>query len=399
MQNIALIWRDPTLRMLGLATLIFGSLVASFSPYVSLLGIQFFGLSDGGYALVLTGSLLVSVTASVIVGIVTDQRPARKAMAAVAALSSIAGLVLVTIAPSTLTFVFAHLLFLPLGSTLLGQIFAIARLHTAEMAEADRDGVTAVIRALFAVPFALLLPLWGMAFNAEVSLLVLYPTTLAMAVALLAMVLWIWPSDGAAPWTEQKSGLGFFASLAEVANGPISLRLLAMGAVHSGSTLMAVLLALVFTETAGRGSGDAAIFFGAFVALEICVMLSVGVLVRRYRRLHIIAAGAANYALFMGLFPGLAPTGFVWLLILPVSVGGGLIYSLSISYLQDLLGARAGAGASLVALQRMVSEGLAAAIFALGAVLGGYDVAAYIGAVTILIGTAALLLLDDGPRR
>lgn len=399
MTQFKLIWNDPTLRTLALATLIFGALAASFAPYVSLIGITVFGLSDGGYALVLTGSLLVSVTGSVIVGIVTDQRPARKAMAVLTVALSAVGIGLVVMSPTRTAFILAHMVLFPVGVTILGQIFAVARLQTAALPAADRDGVTAVIRAMFAVPFAVLLPFWGLGFNAGLSLLTLYPATFAISLGLLGLVVWQWPADANATWVEQKSGLGFFASLAELATGPISVRILAMGAVHSGSTLMGVLLALVFSETAGRAAGDTALFFGAFVALEIMVMLSVGVLLVRFRRLHIIALGAANYALFMALFPLLAPTAYVWLLIVPVAIGGGLIYSLSISYLQDLLGARAGAGASLVALQRMASEGLAAAIFALGAILGGYQMAAFMGAATILIGMIALLALDDGPHK
>jgi hypothetical protein len=123
-------------------------------------------------------------------------------------------------------------------------------------------------------------------------------------------------------------------------------------------------------------------------------MLSVGTLTKRFRRLHIISVGAVFYALFMALLPVMAPYDTVWLLIIPVAIGGGLLYGLSISYLQDLLGARAGAGASLVALQRLVSEGLAAVIFATGAAIGGYQLVAFMGATMILLGAAMLLYLD-----
>jgi MFS transporter, SET family, sugar efflux transporter len=343
--------------------------------------------------------MLVAVASSVIVGIVTDQYPARKAMAVLATVAMIVGLILVSVWPNPATFVLTHVLFLPIGSTILSQIFAVARLHTAKMPTQDRDGITSVIRAVFGIPFAILLPLWGLAFNADLSLMVLYPVSLLLTVGLLVLVIWGWPSDQSAPWTEEKSGLGFFSSLAELLTGTISIRIAAMGAIHSGGALIGVLMGLVLTESAGRSSGDTAIFFGAFVALEIVVMLCVGVLLQRFRRLHIISVGAVLYAAFMVLFPLLAATPWVWLLILPVAVGGGMIYSLAISYLQDLLGSRAGAGASLMALQRLVSDGLAAAIFAIGASLGGYQVAAFMGAGTILVGVMVLLLLDDGPRR
>jgi MFS transporter, SET family, sugar efflux transporter len=51
MHSIALVWQDRTLRMLGLVIIVFGAMTASFAPYVSLLGISIFGLSDGAFAL------------------------------------------------------------------------------------------------------------------------------------------------------------------------------------------------------------------------------------------------------------------------------------------------------------------------------------------------------------
>jgi hypothetical protein len=254
--------------------------------------------------------------------------------------------------------------------------------------------VTSVIRALFAVPFVVVLPTWGLIFDSGVPLTALYPA-LCLICLIFASLIWRrWPRDADAPWIEQKSGLGFLASVKELMSSHIIWRIFWMGAVHSGSTLMGVILALVFTQTEGRTAGDVGIFFGAFVALEILVMLSVGSLVKYFRRLHIIAAGAVFYALFMGLLPVMAPYPAVWLLIIPVAVGGGLLYGLSISYLQDLLGDRAGAGASLVTLQRVVSHALATLIFAAGAALSGYGLAAFMGAVMILCGAAMLLYMD-----
>jgi len=40
---ILTIWRDPVLRMIGVATMLFGAFAASFEPYKSLLGISVFG--------------------------------------------------------------------------------------------------------------------------------------------------------------------------------------------------------------------------------------------------------------------------------------------------------------------------------------------------------------------
>jgi SET family sugar efflux transporter-like MFS transporter len=394
MGQLLIIWRDPVLRMIGAATMLFGVFASSFEPYKSLLGISVFGLSDGEYAVLLVASLMISVAAAVWVGIVTDQRPSRKPMALLAGLGAVTGTALVWIGESQTAFIIAHVVLLPISGTILGQLFAITRLYTADWPAAERDGVTSVVRALFAVPFVVVLPAWGFLFDWGLSLTALYPVMFFVSLIFICLIWARWPSDAAAPWVERKSGLGFFASVKELLAGHIVWRIFWMGAVHSGSTLMGVILALVFTQAVGRTTGDVGVFFGAFVALEILVMLSVGSLAKRFRRLHIISVGAVFYALFMALLPVMAPYNTVWLLIIPVAIGGGLLYGLSISYLQDLLGARAGAGASLVALQRLVSEGLAAVIFATGAAIGGYQLAAFMGATMILLGAAMLLYLD-----
>ena len=394
MNTLLVIWRDPILRMIGVASMFFGVFASSYEPYKSLIGIETFGISDTGYALLLAGSLSVSVASALAVGILTDQRPSRRIMALLAAAATLTGTALVTLGQSAMAFVIAHVFILPIGGTIFGQLFAITRLYSARFPEDERDGLSSVIRALFAVPFVVVLPMWGLAFDAGLPLVSIYPVTCAIA-ALFCMYLWVkWPSDSNAPWQEEKSGLSILASLKELVTGAIIWRILAMGAVHSGSVLMGVLLALVFNETSGRSAGDVGVFFGAFVFFEIIVMLMVGRLRRFLRRLHIIAIGAVFYALFLALLPLLAPFDVVWLLIAPVAIGGGLIYGLSISYLQDLLGARAGAGAALIALQRLTSEALAALLFAIGAAISGYTLVAFMGAATILSGMLWLIWLD-----
>ena len=398
MPQILIIWRDPILRMIGVATMMFGVLAASFEPYKSLLGISVFGLSNNAFALVLAMTFSVSVAASVWVGIVTDQKPSRKPMALLAVMGAVGGTAIGWLGDNATAFVIAHAILLPMSATILGQLFAITRLYTADWPAAERDGVTSVIRALFAVPFVVVLPTWGFIFDAGIPLTMLYPALCGVSIVFALLIWRRWPNDSQTPWVEQKSGLGFFASVKELLAGRIVWRIFWMGAVHSGSTLMGVILALVFTQTGGRTTGDIGIFFGLFVALEILVMLYVGTLAKRFRRLHIISAGAVFYALFMALLPIMAPYNTVWLLIIPVAVGGGLLYGLSISYLQDLLDDRAGAGASLMTLQRTVSHALATLIFAVGAAISGYQLAAFLGAATILLGAGMLLYLDRANR-
>lgn len=388
------LWHDRTLRFFSLCAILFGVFAASFAPYVSLLGITVFGLNDQMFALQMTATLIVSVAISVGIGILTDRHRLRRMFALTAMLASCLAMLLVWVFGNATAFLIAHILLLPLGGTIFGQVFAVMRLYTVQLPDTTRDSLTATIRALFAVPFVIVLPLWGWAFDTGVPLVTLYPIVLLVMIGMSALVYFCWPADATAPWHEEKSTLSFFQSLREVLASNIMWRLFWMGAIHAGSTLMGVLLALVFDAASGRGPGDVGVFFGSFVAIEVIVMFAVGPILRYVRRLHIIATGAVFYAVFLGLLPVLAPSYWVWVLILPAAIGGGLLYGLTITYLQDLLGARAGAGASLVTLQRLVSEGLAAVIFALGTWIGGYHLVAFMGAFVIVLGAASLLWID-----
>ena len=391
-----LIGADATLRLIIFAMLLQGGFAASIGTYQSLIAVTVFGLSDNAYALVLLASLAVSVTASIGVGILTDQRPSRRVLALCAAASMVAGALLVLAGQTATAFVLAHVLLLPVTGTLFGQLFAVARLVTAPLPRADRDGIMAIIRATFALPFVVLLAIWGVLFEAGLPLLSVYGFTALCGAALMALIAARWPRDAVAPWTEVKSGLGFRASLAEMLHGPVLIRVFLIGAIHSGSALSGVIVGLLLNAVPGRGPGDVGAFFAVFVVVEIAVTLSIGALRAHFRRLHIIAAGVVIYASGMLLLPLLAATPALWLVCLPYGAGGAMIYALAIGYLQDQLGGRAGAGASLLALQQIAAQGLSAVVFALGAALGGYGLAAVMGAVVMVAAMGAVLWLDKG---
>lgn len=390
---IRLIWQDPTLRMVHAGTFLFGLFIASVGPYQSLVAVEVFGISDPAYAAILMAALAVFVAAAIGIGIVTDQRPSRRQMALLAAASMAAGGMMVWISGSITAFIVGSVVFLPISGTIMGQYFAVNRLSTAGLPQADRDALLATQRAAMGVPWIVALPIWGRVLDGETSLLAVYVAAAVCGIATVVLILRHWPRDEEAPWTEVKSGLGFRDSLAELVAGPVLLRVMLMGAVHAGPALTGVLVGLIFAGV-GRGPADVGLFFGIFVAFEVLGMLMLGFLVPYLRRLHLIAIGTAMYALYLFLLPVVAVGPFVWGLTALAGIGGGLIFALAIGYLQDLLGQRAGAGASLMSLQRVAADGLCAGIFALGAWASGYGLAAAMGAVTIILAMGAILWLD-----
>lgn len=151
---------------------------------------------------------------------------------------------------------------------------------------------------------------------------------------------------------------------------------------------------LVMVPAVGRGPQDVALYVGLVAGMEVPFMLTLPALLRHLPRPPVIFAGTAIYALHVGLLPVLAGSPLVWLLVLPAAVGGAITLTLPIAYLQDLLAARPGTGASLMALQRLAGDVLAALCFTLGTTIAGYGLVAAVAATVSLIGAGLLVWAD-----
>lgn len=394
MSAIRLCLHDPALRAAGLVMALQGAVVCSLGPYFSTLAVNTFGFGDHGYAVLLAMSSIISVSASVIGGIRADQTANRRRITLIAVLSLLLGTLLMTVVPGPLVFALATAVLLPVSSITFGQVFALARLAATRHPPDQRDGIMAVIRALFALPFIIVLPLWSIVFAAGASVTLIFPIGVILSAAMLFAVLRLWPADGTTLWDDRPSGLSFRAALTEIGHPRIAARVVALGAVFSASTVYMAIVSLVMVPEVGRGTQDVALYVGLVAGLEVPFMLMIPSLTRGIPRTRLIFVGAALYCIHVALLPVLAGSPFVWLLILPAAIGGAVTLTVPIAYLQDLLADRPGAGASLMAVQRLAGDVIAATCFALGTTLAGYGTVAILGVAASLIGAAALLLAD-----
>ena len=382
--------QDPHLRTAALMMVLYGACLCSIGPYLSTLGVDVFGLGNAGYAAVLVASTLLSVSTSVLVGIRADQTARRRGIMLGSVAVTVGGLALMVIAPSALSFVLAHALLMPLGAAIWGQVFAMARQAGALQGDEVRDAVMAAVRALFALPFIIVLPLWSLAFAWGAQVQWVYPVALILAAGMLALTARAWPRDGQTAWEDPKSGLTLQGALAELAQPHLVSRVFALGAVNAPMSIYIVIAGLIFASTPGRGPADTALYIGMVAGLEVPIMLALPRLTKGMSRPLLILIGTALYAMHVALMPFIAASSFVWLLVIPAAVGGSIILLFPMAYLQDLLSARPGTGASLMALQRVTGEVLAAACFAIGTLIAGYGLAAIL---CTMIGLAGALWL------
>lgn len=389
------ILRDPALMLASALLVLFGAHAATLAPYVSALAVTVFGLGDGAFSGLLVLASLVAVSSSVGFGILADQRANRRAIALFTMSCLALGTGLVALAPRTPAFVLAHALFLPLSGSIFGQLFALARLAATTHPEADRPAILSTLRALFALPWVVVLPIWSVVFGAgDVALTVVYPVCLGFALALLALTFAFWPRDGATRWPDPRSGLSFRGALGEITRPEVLVRVLALGAINGAVMLYLIVIGLVFAAIPARGAGDTALYAGVMAGLEVPFMLALPLVVGRVSRTALIWLGMALYAVHLAGIPLLAESPAVWALTLFGAVGGAIVLTQPMAYLQDLLGARPGAGASLMALQKLAGDAICAATFAIGTALSGYGLVAALGAGLGLCGAGVLWALD-----
>lgn len=371
-----------------------GAIVCSFGPYFSTLAVHSYGFGDRGYAVLLALSSVVAVSASVVGGIRADQTANRRQVTLVAVQALVLGTGLMTVVPGPWVFAVTTAVLLPVGAVTFGQVFALARMATTRHPPEERDAIMAVIRALFALPFVVVLPLWAVVFRQGVAVTAIFPVSLVLSAVMLGVLLRFWPRDGATEWQDRPSGLSFRAALAEMGQPRVALRVLALGAVNVSATIYVATLSLVMVPEIGRGTADVALYFGLVAGLEVPFMLLLPRLMRGVDRTVLILGGSALYGVHVLLLPVLAGSWAVWLLIWPAAVGGAVILTVPIAYLQDLLADRPGAGASLMAVQRLAGDVIAAACFAVGTAVAGYGLVAVLGVAVALAAAGALWWAD-----
>lgn len=393
--SLALVLRDPLLRLILAGLFLVGVAVSSVMPFASLVGVERFGLADATYSSILFAASLVTVSASIVIGIVSDQRAnRRKLLVATFAIAAV-GYFLVFAAKSPLVFAVAHMTLIPLGGTAFSQLFALARIAVRTRAPDSYDEIFGVVRASFSLAFVITPPLWSMALASGADLTDIYISAGLATVICFALVAIFWPAGAAGALEDTRSGLGIVAALKEMLAPSILARMLAVGFITGSNQLYMVLFGLLIVREIGGETADVGRFHGAIALLEIPFMLMCGIALRRLSKPRLIALGGTIYAGFLFLFASMTSMAVAYWLVVPAALGAAVILSVSISYLQDLMSTRPGAGAALMAASNFVGQMVAAIAFAVGTAVTSYAGTAVIGGMLALAGVTALLAMDS----
>lgn len=392
-KTISICWNDKLWRLSFSCILFMGVVVASLMPYLSIIGIERLGFSDAAYAIITIGGALMSLVAAVLVGIYTDQTGKYRQMLIISIGLGFLGSAAMYVLPAQGTFILVHALMLPLASTAFTQYFALGQLAANRNPEINRDFSSSAIRAGFSLSFALTPPVWAFFLAKGMDLFTLYGVMALLNICVLVLVLSSWPKNQESDSSEN-SGITFFQALRELTALPVVIRVLAISAIVGAINLYNIVLGLIVINNLGGAEQQAGLFAGGVALIEVPIMLTSAIVLRYISKSAFIGLGALIYVGFLISFGTMDSMAATWWLMLPAGIGAGILLSVTLGYMQDMMTHRPGAGGALVSVSHFSATIFASGVFAFGTSITDYVGTAWIGAGCTIIGAVLLMTFD-----
>ncbi|PKA40219.1 MFS transporter [Rhizobium sullae] len=385
--------RIPVLTLIALAFT-----YASTLPYQSIIGISELGMSDGNYSLLIFGSAIINVTTSLTLGIWSDRLGDRRPLVLCLSVAGMLGFGMIYAFHTPAVFILCVLFLIPMSNSTYSILFASVRVATNAMDRGGAASIVSAVRALYSGSWALAPGLIGLYLVDSQSM------TPAFGIAGLASFTCFCLYFFFAEKTLKHEGLpssqsGFFSSLCRILSPYVLIRIGSISLLLGLHRLSGVLYPLIITHAAGGSAVDVGFVAGLVAFLEMPFMMMWGMLQRRFRSVHILAAGTLTYCIYLALLGVASATWHIYALVLVNACGASALLSVPITYLQDLIADRPGLGSSLISVTSFVSSGVSALIFAVGTTITDYSGTAVLGAVTGLCAIGMLLFLESSKRQ
>jgi MFS family permease len=389
------ILRDQKIRVPTLTLVTLAFTYASTMPYQSIIGITELGMSDHTYSALIFVSALVNVATSLTLGIWSDKLGDRRPLVLALSVSGMIGFGLIYEFRNVAVFMVGILLFIPISNATYAILFASVRAATNSMDRGEAASITATVRALFSGSWALAPGLIGLYLINSQSMTPAYG--IAGLASLVCFCLYFFLA-GKEPKQQASHAtpIGFFASLGRVFSPYVLVRVGILSLLFGLQRLNSITLPLIITHAAGGSVGDVGFTAGMVALLEMPFMLMWGSLQKRFRNVHVLAAGALIYCAYLALVSLATAPWQIYALAIINACGAAAILSVPITYMQDLIADRPGLGSSLLSVNAFVSNGLAAAIFAIGTSFTSYSGTALLGAGIGMVGIVLLLIVESG---
>lgn len=387
------ILHSPALRVATIALVIAGLTSSATIPYLPLVAIKEFGLSDHALSILLFLSGVAGLVYSVSIAVVSDMVADRKPLLLGVLLVGILGFGLIYLVPDISVFVLCAVLLIPLAGSSYSLSFATIRALSNQLAADEARAITSIARTMFSAAWILVPGLVALWITDAPSMLGAWGfSAIACLVGFVTILVFMPRADRESPKPDDK--LSFFASL-KLALAPMVLaRVVSMAMITSASRLVMILQPLIMTGNAGGTLVDVGIVAGACAALEIPFMLFWGSLLKRLTVIQTLAVGAVIYAAFLGLLSLATQPMHIYMLLIPNALGLAAILTMPLAYFQDIWQDRPGLGTSLYQMTAFVANGLSAGAFAVGASMLGYSGTTWVGVAMIFLGISGLFAIE-----
>jgi MFS family permease len=383
------ILREPTIRVPALTLVTLAFTYASTMPYQSIIGITELGMSDHAYSALIFAAAVVNVATSLTLGIWSDRLGDRRPLVLALSVCGMIGFGMIYSFSNAMVFMLGVLVFIPISNSTYSILLASIRAATNTMDRGRAAAVTSTVRALFSGSWALAPGLIGLYLVSSQTMTPAYGIAALASLTCFCLYLFLAKREPKQE-TSSTQQIGFFSSLRRVFSPYVLVRMAIMSMIFGLQRLSSVTSPLIITHAAGGNVVDVGFTAGLVAFLEMPFMIMWGALQKRFRNVHVLAAGTLIYCIYLALLSLVTAPWQIYALVIVNACGGAAILSVPITYLQDLIADRPGLGTSLISVNAFVSNGLAAAIFAVGATFTSYSATALLGAG---IGMAAIVLL------
>ncbi|HVY20420.1 MAG TPA: MFS transporter [Bauldia sp.] len=371
-----------------------GITYASTLPYGAVVGIDTLGISNTGYAALLTLSALAQAAASVALGVLSDRVPDRRLIVIACAVLGAIAYGLVYLSHTQWAFVVATGLVMPFGGALFSQSFSFARSYYNERLPDRAEFMVSMLRTLFAVAWVIVPPIAGY-IAATYSVFDVFGVA-AAAYLVCAALFGVLMLDGSArigrPATVAGADAGTSTPPARIAL-PVVFGIGGVMIINVAIGLNSTTAPLAIVSNFGGTLADVGIYAGLAALLEVPCMLLWGHAATRWPKHTLIVASTLIYALYLLLVANAhSVSGVLWLQGLNAAATAGLM-AIPLAYLQEAIRGRIGLSTSLLDVVGVVARIGTAAVFALVTGGGGnYPAVFNVAAGFAVVGAAVLFL-------
>jgi MFS transporter, SET family, sugar efflux transporter len=341
-----------------------GVTYASTLPYGAIVGIETLGFSNATYAALLMVGSLVSATASVALGWLSDRVPDRRLVVIFCALMGALGWGLLFVFRSQLAFIMAVCLIMPFGGALFSQSFSFARSYYDRHRPDRAEFMVSMLRTVFTVAWAIVPPVVG--WVAAVSgVFEVYGIAAAayLACALVYASLFSEPTAKIGVTAKPKDGAGPALPRAQI-DLPVMGGLAGAVLIFTATQLSGITTPLVIVTNFSGSLADVGLYAGLAAALEVPFMIMWGFVGRRLKKHTIIIAAALLYAVYLVLVSRAGSVSELFWLQPLNGLAIAALMSAPISYVQEAIRGRVGLSTSLLDVTHVTASLATGVVFA-----------------------------------